>query len=109
MFRPPLPRSRGALNIHSILNQQDVDVHVPKVAERKRKNQASALAKFQAKQKEKQKEKEQEALQKILILLQQIHDAVKAVKYYRTKRNHFKAIMLNQLSAEQHNTRPPLP
>ena len=68
------------------------------------------------KKEEREKKKEEGEKKKVEKLgeLDRISMLKQAIKHYRTKRNYYRAIVFNkldteQLNAEQHNARPPLP
>ncbi|KAF2009292.1 hypothetical protein BU24DRAFT_358634 [Aaosphaeria arxii CBS 175.79] len=109
---PMAPSGQSTIQMMTIKSQQGHHVQIPvdvqaasKVADEKRKRNAGASARFRARR----KEKEREASQSIHRLEHQLREAAEDVDFYRTERDYFKSIVLQQPGAERHYARQPSP
>ncbi len=109
---PMAPSGQSSIQLMTIKSQHGHPVQIPvdvqaasKVADEKRRRNAGASARFRARR----KEKEREASISISRLEQQLREAIEDAEYYRTERDYFKNIALQQPNSERHYARPPSP
>lgn len=109
---PMAPSGQSSIQLMTIKSQQGHNVQIPvdvqaasKVADEKRRRNAGASARFRARR----KEKEREASINISRLEQQLRNAIEDAEFYRTERDHFKSICMQQPILERSHVRPTSP
>jgi hypothetical protein len=106
------PSAQSSIQLMTIKSQQGHNVQIPvdvqaasKVADEKRRRNAGASARFRARR----KEKEREASMSISRLEQQLRDALEDAEFYRSERDYFKSICLQQARPDRPHVRPTSP